>query len=233
MDPIEFLFTYGPYIGLGTFFAFVLYKKFVPIRLLPTLRSGANQPLLNAYYTNGKNLEPLDKGMFGALKYVLYITAITTRKHFDRGGREFTSVTSNDATIICCVTLPFKSACHLIGITKNGSATLELQSFIVKKGLEEVSLEGDFPGYAKLYSPPGNQINSRYLMDPSAMAYVADFCKTHHWEIVGNYLYFVSSDAIQGKAVKDDQTPIMTEDIERFVEEIKPAVGVAQSHKNS
>lgn len=226
-DSLDFLqrfITLGAYIIGVVSIMIVLYKRFVASRSLPAFRSGADHPLLNAYYTNGKSLAPLHQGKFGQLDYVLYTTAVTVRKSFGRDGREHTNVSPGGSTLICCVTLPFKSACHLIGITENGSATFSLKDYIVSRGLEPVVLEGDFPRYAYLYSPPGNQVNARYLMDPNAMAYVADFCKTHHWEIVGNYLYFVSGEAVEGEKVAEDPTPIMTEDIERFVAEIRPAV---------
>lgn len=209
------LFDYAPFVAIVIFLAYTIYTKFIPAGL--TARDGSNKPLLNSFYTQGMRLAPLHKDKFGSLSYVLYTTAAPY-------GKKAEETAVYDETIICCVTLPFKSDCHLIGITKNGSLTFELRNFIAERGLEQIVLEGDFPRYAYLYSPPGNQVNARYLMDPSAMAYVADFCKTHHWEIVGNYLYFVSSNSIKGKKVAEDPTPIMTQDVERFVDEIKPAL---------
>lgn len=196
-------------------------------RRMTGIDSGFNKPLLNAYYTKNANITPLHNGMFGSLKYVLYMTdSKNTTTTGGRGiwGQRSKKVVATEEVIICCVDLPFRSSTHLVGLTKGGQSTLLLQDFIMQRGLERIELEGDFPSYAHIFAPPGNQVNARYLLDPSAMAYVADFCKTHHWEIVGSHLYFVSSDSIQGESVYDDPTPIMTEDIEQFVREIKPAL---------
>ncbi len=208
-------------VALLTRLLFTRFRRRTSLNII----NGNNQPLLNSYYTKDRELVPLDKGSFGQLKYVLYMTGFTTHKSFARNGREVVSTTADEEVIICCVDLPFISSAHLIGLAKNGSSTTLLRDFLEQRNLEKVNLEGDFPSYAHIYTPPGNQVNARYLLDPAAMVFVADFCKTHHWEIVGKYLYFVSSDKIQGRIVDKDPTPIMTEDVERFVAEIKPALG--------
>ncbi len=125
---------------------------------------------------------------------------------------------SENATYgVFAVYLPFKTKAHIVGIPKGGSNV-----WIVSQGsaMEPVTLEGDYPDYFELYADIGQQADSRYVLDPKAMVFTIDFCKSTNWEIANSTLYFYSQDDLPSFEIVD-----------KFVEEIRPAVEVA-SPKN-
>ena len=114
------------------------------------------------------------------------------------------------ATGVYVVYLPFETAAHLIGLPR-AKQTLKVQLF--RSSMEEVMLEGDYPNYFQLLAEKGQQTDSRYMLDPKAMAFTIDFCKEVYWEIVGDALYFYSEDVLPSFKVVD-----------QFIEEIRPAL---------
>src|SRR5690606_1971269 len=57
------------------------------------------------------------------------------------------------------------------------------------------------------------------MLDPKAMAFTVDFCRSHSWEIIGSELYFVQT----GRNHTSDNTN-MFNDIETFIDNIRPAI---------
>lgn len=108
------------------------------------------------------------------------------------------------------VDLPFSSKVHLVGIPKllDGDVT-------ITKGdaMEPVVLEGDYPSYFRLYAETRQQVESRYVLDPSAMVFTVDFCQNFYWEIQDHTLYFAGQKAIPS-----------LEQIDEFVRQIRPAI---------
>lgn len=178
--------------------SYVVYRlaKMVLASRLPKKQIVANSPLLLSYFSSDKQMVGLDSGNFGDLPYVL-LAAKTDNKgqtsHVDQ------IASSSSGTIVCRVSLPFKTNSHLVGVSKNGALELGLNEFLARRNLEKIELEGNFSEYTALFAPPGNQFNARYLLDPKAMTFVIDFCKTHHWEIINDELYFVTNDTISAK----------------------------------
>jgi hypothetical protein len=127
---------------------------------------------------------------------------------------------SNSHTVgVFAVYLPFQTKAHLIGLPRNSGA-IKLRSF--NSTMEAVVLEGDYPNYFQLFTDRGQQADSRYVLDPKAMVFTIDFCKDAYWEIANNTLYFFSETNLPSFEVVD-----------RFVEEIRPAVEDASPKDHS
>lgn len=212
----------GRIVSLAAVSLYVLFRltKTLMASRLPKKQIVADSPILLSYFSNDSQIVGLDSGNFGDLSYVL-LTTKTDYKNANNHAKDI--VPSSGGVIVCRVSLPFQTGSHLVGIAKNGSKELGLDEFLARRNLETIELEGNFSEHTALFAPPGNQFNARYLLDPKAMAFVIDFCRTHHWEIINDELYFVTNDSLS-RVNNNDPTPIMTDDIERFVEEIKPAL---------
>jgi len=121
-------------------------------------------------------------------------------------------------SVIYCVQLPFKSQVHILGIPKNDTV-VQLEPNMGRSLMEKVVLEGNYQDYFTLYAEKGQQTEARYVLDPAAMAFTVDFCRSHNWEIIGSELYFLQA----GANAPDDPTT-MFDDILSFVKQIEPAV---------
>lgn len=108
------------------------------------------------------------------------------------------------------VELPFTSGVHLLGIPKKGE-DFDISTW--GSVMEPVELEGDYPDYFSLYADKGEQMESRFVLDPKAMQFTVDFCKEFSWEIVDDALYFAS-----------ENRPASFGLIDQFVKEIRPAL---------
>lgn len=171
-------------------------------------------PVLLSYHTYGKDMVLADEGSTetGA-NYQTFITTTPTRAFAESKYESSTNST------IYRVELPFRANIHLLAIPKNGYAH-KLRPMFGGQRMETVVLEGDFPSHFMLYVDKGNQTQARYVLDPKSMAFVIDFCKSHSWEIIDDEFYFVQ---LSGKKAKDDPTH-MSQDIDQFIREIRPAV---------
>lgn len=165
----------------------------------------AGSSVLLAYYLNTAKLTSTS-GVLDDTYYTMFISTI--KEGIDR-----------DNVGIFHVELPFYTSIHLLGIPKRSGAT-PLDPTGKNSRMEKVDLEGNFRKYFALYAEKGNQAQARYVLDPAAMAFVVDFCQSHNWEIIGNSLYFAQAE-FTGSS-KD--TTFMSEDIQRFIKEIRPAV---------
>ena len=169
--------------------------------------------VLLAFYTDGTQLEKLHSGQIGDMNY----TAIMASSNLSLDG------SSSNPALIYQIELPFKTNIHLVGIPKLTGVT-QLDPAGRNSLMEPVVLEGDYRNYFTLYAEKGMQMQARYVLDPKAMLFTMDFCRSHNWEILKDTLYFVQT----GGQAKDDNTP-MFDDIEKFVNEIQPALSVPLS----
>lgn len=161
----------------------------------PTLK---NSSILLSYYTEGRELMP-----------------IINQKLESGAGHIGLIARGDNGMFIDTVYLPFTTSLRLLAIP-----TLEASQLNPANGksmMEPVVLEGDFPNYFKLYSNNGEQVLSRYILDPKAMAFVVDVCKKYSWELVNDELIFVTKSGI----------PI--EEIDKFIAEIRPAIEISAS----
>jgi Zn finger protein HypA/HybF involved in hydrogenase expression len=159
----------------------------------------AGSSVLLTYYCDGVDLLPIGEGKIG--------------------GMHFSSFITSDANILIYrVELPFSSKVHLLGVPKiEGGIMLDPSKG--KTLMNAVELEGDYVNYFALYAEKGQQVQARYVLDPKAMAFTVDFCKSHNWEIINNELYF-----LQDISIKTNDPTIMFDDIVKFVNEIRPVV---------
>lgn len=111
---------------------------------------------------------------------------------------------------IYAIELPFQSRVHLIGVPNTLLPEIPVTTL---RGLEPVQLEGTYNQVFHLYAEAAQQTQSRYLLDPAAMAFTIDFCSQYNWEILGDTLYFLSADKLPSFALVDE-----------FVNQIRPVV---------
>lgn len=170
--------------------------------------------VLMSYYTQDVMLFPLKSGKLGDMHY----TAIAAIPKLGQGG-------GGQSALLYRVELPFHSQVHLVGITRlPGNAQLHPAGRGSR--MEQVDLEGDYHSYFSLFTERGMQTQVRYVLDPKAMAFTVDFCRSHNWEILGSDLYFVQA----AQSEPEDPTD-MADDIARFIHEIEPAISAPLTPK--
>lgn len=165
--------------------------------------------VLITYYTEGVELVPLQSGKLGDLNFTAIATTLKTQNNIN-----------SRPALIYRVELPFHSKVHLLGIPKQNGVE-QLNPAGSNSVLERVSLEGDYDNYFTLYAEKGMQTQSRYVLDPKAMAFTIDFCRSHNWEILGGDLYFIQA---SGQASGDPTA--MANDIVPFVAQIRSSIEV-------
>jgi Zn-finger nucleic acid-binding protein len=139
--------------------------------------------------------------------------------HGTIGSLHYSTIASNDAKLLIYrVELPFSTKVHLLSIPKT-EGVIQLVPDNGNSLLEKVNLEGDFSSYFSIFAERNQQVDARYILDPKAMLFTIDFCKSHNWELINNELYFLQSTS----TTTGDPTD-MFNDILPFIEEIKPAV---------
>jgi Zn-finger nucleic acid-binding protein len=210
IDPLTDLFIIIMMFFTAMFIGRMEFKKRGPV--FP------GNPLLLAYYTNGKKVMTAHEG---TTEQGMHYTAIYSGSPASRADYQ-----GIENSLIYRVELPYQSQIHLMGIPKNGYATL-LEPVSGPNKMEPVDLEGDFGNYFSLYTDKGNQVQARYLLDPKTMAFIVDFCMSHSWEIINDEFYFVKTIDTN---VENDPTD-MFDDIQRFADEIRPAIEVPLKEK--
>lgn len=118
------------------------------------------------------------------------------------------------------VELPFMSGVHLLGCAKAGNPLVEVN--LSGSAMEHVELEGNYSDYFTLYADTEQQVQSRYVLDPTAMVFTMDFCSQFNWEIVEDTLYFMSSGHLPSFAIVDE-----------FVKQIRPAIETASDRRSN
>lgn len=200
---------------------YVVYRlaRLIFASRLTKRRAVKNASLLLSYYSNARQLMGIHNIQAEDLNITFFVTygeLLESKSVLERLIQD-----SSDGVAMASVHLPFKTSSHLLGITQEGGRELGLQEFLARRELETIELEGDFPSDFLLYAPPGNQFNARYVFDPKAMAFVVDFCKSHHFEVVGDMLY-IAENRFTGLA--DTEQSFSIDSIKQFVKEIKPAL---------
>lgn len=120
------------------------------------------------------------------------------------------------------VDLPFITQSHMIGVPKQYGGALPF----VSHRIEQVVLEGDFPKYFSLYAEKGQQVQTRYLLDPAAMQYIIEFGEQYYWEIIGDQLVFLQPN-IPTRETAGDVLVI----VKGFIEHIRPAAEISIDSK--
>lgn len=126
---------------------------------------------------------------------------------------EYNLLTNNTGRVIALITLHKNTSQHIVAIgNKSGLASLLLKPRL-KKILEQIDLEGNFPNYFKMYCKPGTGQNLIQLFDPKDMAYFADFCQAYDFELYQDSIYITQA---PGAIDKTDTTSLI-KDAEIFL----------------
>lgn len=166
-----------------------------------------------SYYTAGHNLINAKKGSLNGMSYSMLVT-MPLQKNSAIKDIPFTKA----GAFIYTLDLPFNTETHLVGLSKKYEVdALEFETFLRANDMAKINLEGDFSDYYDLYASQGQDFQARYVLDPEAMEFVVDYCRTNFWEICGSELYFVITNDQGGN------TNVVTES-QKFVEQIKPAL---------
>ncbi len=196
--------------------AYTYWRKFSLGRLLDGTSSEAGESSASAtilaYYSAGHELIAGGHGTKSGMKYTLYATM--PQKQSTVQALPYV----DESAAIYVLELPFNTESHIVGLSKDhGLNRLQFESFLRANGMEKVVLEGDFPKYSDIYAAKGQQFQVRYVLDPAAMAYVADYCRSHFWEINNAELYIVVTN-------QDKEDVSVIEQSQKFIEQIKPAL---------
>lgn len=194
--------------------AAAMAKKYSLDRMISapvTPNEGSQYSALLSYYSAGHSIIGAGRHQIDGMHYSMYLTTPPAQ------ASSFTYV--NETALIFDLELPFNTETHMIGLSKQHKTVnrLQLASFLKANGMEAVTLEGNFSDSFEIYASVGQQFQARVVLDPAAMAYVADYCQSHFWEISGAELYIVATSA------DTTNTDIVTESKE-FAAQIKPAL---------
>ncbi len=201
---------------VGGLLIYIFWRKFSLGRLVGDRStippdSPASSAIIS-YFTAGHGLINVNRGKLGDMSYALYATTPegpTAAKSL--------AYVEEDAAIYV-LDLPFNTESHFIGLSKDHRLNrLQFENFLQANNMEKVVLEGDFPDHFDMYAAPGQQFQVRYVLDPEAMAYVVDYCRSHFWEINNAELYFVVTNA-------DAEGLSIVEQSQKFVTQIQPAL---------
>lgn len=166
--------------------------------------------LVMAFFTQGYNLSRLKRAKIQGVRYNIFLTSQDNSKNKDEPN-------TKAGSMIYMLELPYSTTGHVIGISKKSILDrFFLESFLEAHGMEEIVLEGDYPNQFSIYASPGQQVISRYILDPAAMEFTVDYCTNHFWEIVGDEMYFATVDGL------DSDEDILLSSI-KFAEQVKPA----------
>lgn len=208
---------YVLYIILGTIIiASAVAKKYSLNRVMSsseTPSEGSQYSALLSYYSAGHSVIGAGRHQIDDMHYSMYLTTPLAQT----ATASFMYV--KETALIFDLELPFNTETHMIGLSKQHKTVnrLQLASFLKANGMELVTLEGNFSDSFEIYALVGQQFQARVVLDPAAMAYVADYCQSHFWEISGAELYIVATSA------DTTNTDIVAESKE-FAAQIKPAL---------
>jgi hypothetical protein len=173
-----------------------LYCVYLGFRYYLGLRFGvAEGPILSSVQLlSGGNLTSMHKGTVAGYDYNL--------------------IASQRGRIIIFVHLHQNTFLHIVAQGDRRGTSEDLSSNVqLKKRLNKVQLEGNFPDLFSLYCTPGAEIELLQLFDPADMAYFIDFCRAYDFELYKDTIY-ISQAANANDA--GDTTSLVT-DLENFL----------------
>ena len=153
------------------------------------------------------------RGKSGPLYYSIVVSM---------GALDVSQPNASRGGVIYRVDLPFTTKVHLLSIPKSEEEQIDPRGTY----MEPVVLEGDFPDYFSLYAEKGMQAQARYVLDPKAMQFVMEFCRTHNWEIIGDQLIFLHANT----STEHDIEEVMAT-VNGFIATIRPALELPVSEE--
>lgn len=168
-----------------------------------------NTSFVMAFFSQGHKLSRVKRGKIEGLKFNAFLT-------MPYRGYE-SQMNTNSGSIIYMLELPFHTTGHVVGVSKKSTVNRHfLESFLEANNMKEIVLEGDYPNHFSIYAAPGQEMISRYILDPKAMAFTVDYCANHFWEIVGDEMYSATVSDIKSESS-------ILKNSKRFAEQVKPA----------
>lgn len=161
-----------------------------------------NASLLLTHYTDGAKLMNLDKGDLAR-------------------GASYNVIATNTGSIMYIIQLPFFSTARITAIP-TAAGVPQLKPGGLSNVLKPVVLEGDYPKYFSIYASQEQKSNVQYILDPAAMQFTLDFCRTHSWELIDDQLLIISS--------PEADEVLSLRIVERLIAEIQPRVAQEVGH---
>lgn len=125
------------------------------------------------------------------------------------------STTLDKGAVLVHIELPFQTTYHILSLSEAiGSTKPQVPDF-----LEKIELEGDYGSYFSLYAPASQHSVARYLLDPKAMKFTINYCRSHSWEILDRQLYVLQ----QTDSDSSDNTTL-EQDIAGLIKELRPKI---------
>jgi len=170
------------------------------------------QGLLMAFYTRGNALFRVSSGELSGNSYKVFQTAP------DPFAASQLSTLTPGATIYA-LDLDFNTQAHIIGVGKSSAGDhMGVVGALHDYKMEKVDLEGDFGDYFDVFCAPGQQVQTRYVLNPKGMEAFIDYIKINTWEVVGDQMYVIGNimEALSGDDIVAKSSV--------FVKAISPAI---------
>jgi hypothetical protein len=204
-------------IWLIVLIVIVMIYSYLKSRNRPLLHKNTvdnNTSLLLIFYTRGNDIYKLSSGEEGNTAYKIFET-IPGTSAIDK------PMILLQGAVIYSFDLDFNSDAHIIGVGKtdliddNG-----VRNNLKDYKMEKVDLEGNFSDFFDVYCAPGQQSQTRYILNPKGMEEFMIYIQKNCWEIVGDQLYVVGSalDVMKGKNLT------VLEDSVAFIKAIRPVI---------
>ncbi|MFZ1812127.1 MAG: hypothetical protein WAU02_01210 [Candidatus Saccharimonadales bacterium] len=162
------------------------------------LKGDANQPLIAPYITSFTERGGLSKSLVTPHGLSMMVAIA------DNDNSLFSDL--NEA-MIYAIHLPFTASAHIFAVSPDSRVSLD------PSYAEPVVLEGDYQQFFQLYAERGQQVDTRYVLDPKAMETTMTYLHSYIWELWGNTLYLVC----QKQAISPDI-------VDHIVNEICPSI---------
>ena len=147
--------------------ACLLYLKYIKSKLDAGLND--NLPIISSYdLLSEGDVHSINNGEIAGYKYNLL---------FNKAGRTMMNVS-----------LRHNSKIHLVALGVKSDGSLPFTENLNSR-LSELTLEGDFPSYFKVFCTPGKENEVLQILEPVTMQYLAEFCKSYQLEIFMDTVY--------------------------------------------
>lgn len=129
-------------------------------------------------------------------------------------GYNYNFIAGKDGRSTAFILLDKDTGIHLIAIGGKSGIDSQLSKATLRRRLQKVDLEGDFPNFFTMYCSKGHEQELLELFDPGEMALFADFCQAYDFELYKDCIYVSKAGGANDPA---DETS-MTSDLKVFLE---------------
>ncbi|MDB5182792.1 MAG: hypothetical protein JWO47_576 [Candidatus Saccharibacteria bacterium] len=168
--------------------------------------------LLLAFYTRGNAIFRLVSGEQNGTSFKIFETAPDPY-----ASSQLSTLTPG--AVIYAIDLDFNTQAHIIGVGKTSPGdNIGVKQALHDFDMEKVDLEGDFSQYFDVFCALGQQVQTRYVLNPKGMQDFIKYIQNNCWEIVGDQMYVVGQllDALAGADIIEDSSV--------FIKSISPSI---------